>query len=99
VSDRENEASLLAISVVPRSSRNRLEPQADGNWRIHVTAPPVDGAANAMLLTFLASLLHVPPSHLRITAGHNSRHKRIRVDGLPQELVGQRLCQALRQQQ
>jgi uncharacterized protein len=47
--------------------------------RVRVTAPPVDGAANAAAISCLAQTLRVAKTRLSIEAGHSSRNKRIRV--------------------
>jgi uncharacterized protein (TIGR00251 family) len=49
----------------------------DEALKIKLTAPPVDNAANRMCLKFLAKCLGVSKSSLKISAGHNSRHKQI----------------------
>jgi uncharacterized protein YggU (UPF0235/DUF167 family) len=47
--------------------------------KIALTAPPVENAANAALLAFLASRLNTPRSTLTLVAGAKSREKRIRI--------------------
>ena len=80
--------STLAVTVTPRSSRNQLEQLSDGSLRVRITAPPVDGAANAILLKFLADLLAVPHTHLTIASGETGRQKRILATGIhPEQLV------------
>jgi uncharacterized protein len=79
--------SVLSVVVVPRAARSSIEQLADGAIQIRVAAPPVDGAANAALLRFLAGVLDVPRSRLEIIGGASSRRKRITVRGLtPDEL-------------
>ena len=79
--------SVLSVIVVPRAARSAIEQLADGSIQVRVTVPPVDGAANAALLRFLAGVLDVPRSRLEITGGSSSRRKRIAVGGLtPDEL-------------
>ena len=87
--------SVLSIVVVPRATRSSLEQLADGAIQVHVTAPPVDGAANAALLRFLAGMFDVPRSRLVITGGASSRRKRIAVSGLAPEELETRLQAAL----
>jgi len=54
-------------------------------------APPVEGAANAACLTFLADLLDLPLSQLEILRGERSRQKMIRITGLTQDTLHARL--------
>lgn len=48
---------------------------------IRVTAPPVDGKANAALCAFVADRAGVPRSRVSVTRGTASRDKLIRVEG------------------
>ncbi len=50
--------------------------------KIRVAAPPVDGAANAELVAFLAKRLGVPKSSVRIVKGDRGRDKLIEIDGI-----------------
>ena len=85
----------IALTISPRSAVNRLEWGPEGTLRAHIAAPPVDGAANAALLRYLAKLLDIPKSQLTITAGHTSRHKRILITSLSPTDVNQRLDDAI----
>jgi uncharacterized protein YggU (UPF0235/DUF167 family) len=68
---------------------------ADGTIQIRVAAPPVDGAANAALLRFLADMLDVPRSWLSITSGASSRRKRVVIAGLAADELEIRLQAAV----
>jgi uncharacterized protein len=87
--------SLLSVVVVPRSGKTSIAQLADGTIQIRVAAPPVDGAANAALLRFLADMLDMPRSRLSITSGASSRRKRISVEGVAPEEFERRLQAAL----
>lgn len=73
----------LAVKLQPRASRNSILGLHGAELKISVTAPPVDSAANAALLDFLAQSLEVRPAQLQLVRGHTSRHKTILVSGLP----------------
>jgi uncharacterized protein len=49
---------------------------------VRVTAPPVDGKANAALCALVAQRAGVPPSHVSIVRGMASRDKVVRVEGV-----------------
>ena len=87
--------SMLSVIVVPRAARSSIERLADGAIQVRVTAPPVDGAANAALLRLLAGVLDVPRSRLEIIGGASSRRKRITVSGLRPDELETRLQAAL----
>jgi uncharacterized protein YggU (UPF0235/DUF167 family) len=60
---------------------------ADGLLRCRVTAPPVDGEANAALCRLLAAELGVAPSAVRIVGGATGRRKRVAVAGVAREVL------------
>jgi hypothetical protein len=56
--------------------------------RIRLSAAPVDGSANDALVRFLAELLHVPRSTVRLVSGQTSRSKVVAIRGVvPEEVV------------
>jgi uncharacterized protein YggU (UPF0235/DUF167 family) len=63
----------------------------DGCVKIRLAAPPVDGAANAALVQFVADQLGVAKSRVRITAGLSSRRKTVEVDGVTAEELASKL--------
>jgi uncharacterized protein YggU (UPF0235/DUF167 family) len=54
----------------------------DGVLRVHVAAPPIEGAANHALLRVLADELGVGRRSVRLVAGAAGRTKLIVVDGV-----------------
>jgi len=83
--------ATLAVQIQPRASRNAIAGWVGAALKIRLTAPPVEGAANAACLAFLADLLDLPQSQLEILRGNRSRHKVIRITGLTQEKIHARL--------
>ena len=82
--------STLHITVKPKSPRNEAARAAEGVV-VRVTAPPVEGAANAAVVEVLAKALGVPKSRLAIIAGASGRVKRVAVRGLAQEELDARI--------
>src|SRR2546427_6803361 len=81
----------ISIRVQPRASRTAVVGWSGDTLNIRLMAPPVEGAANTACLKFLADLLDLPRAHLEILQGQHSRHKVIRISGLSQEEVHERL--------
>src|SRR2546422_5760512 len=81
----------LSLRVQPRSSRNAVVGWSGDTLNIRLTAPPVEGAANAACLKFLADFLDLPQSQLEILGGERSRQKVVRITGLTQDEVHARL--------
>ena len=73
------EGLVLKIFVLPRSSKNMLAGRHGDALKIKLTAPPVEGAANKMCITFLAQYLGLSKSSLEIVSGHTGRTKLILV--------------------
>lgn len=70
------------VQLAPRASRDALLGEHDGAVKIALTAPPVDGAANAALVAFLAKQLGVAKRDVRLAHGHASRRKVVEVVGV-----------------
>jgi uncharacterized protein (TIGR00251 family) len=78
-----SKAVRIDIYVQPRASRTMLAGTHDGCVKIRLAAPPVDGAANAALIEFIAARLGIAKSCVRIVAGHSGRRKVVAIDGVP----------------
>ena len=77
-----NGGVTFAVRVVPRSSRNQIVGVEDGVLKIKLTAPPVEGAANAALMECVAEWLGVRRSAVSIVSGAKARNKIVRVSGV-----------------
>ncbi len=65
----------IYVKVVPKSSRNKVEKISEEEYKVWITAPPVDGKANDMLIKVLADYFDVSKSSLAITGGKTARTK------------------------
>ncbi len=86
----ENSATVK-VKVLPRSSRNSIDGAENGEWKVKLTAPPVDGAANTALIHYLAEVLDVPRRNVTIISGQRSRNKVVRIDGVSVEEIASKL--------
>jgi len=82
---------VLEVRVIPRAKRNAIGGERDGALVVRLAAPPVEGAANAALIEFLAATLDLPRRNIRIVSGEQSRRKRVAIAGLTAETVNERL--------
>ena len=67
------------VKVSPRSSYNSVEKIHEGEYKVKITAPPVDGAANDMLIKVLADYFDVSKSSLQIVGGKSAKVKIIQI--------------------
>ena len=77
----------FAVRLAPRSSSNHVDGVLDGVLKVRVTAPAVEGAANAALVTLLADVLDVARRDVRIVAGATSRRKLVVIEGADREAI------------
>ena len=77
----------LAVRLTPRAALDAVDGVGEGVLRVRVSAPPVDGAANAALVRLIASELKVPKGSVRIVSGESSRSKVIAVDDVSREAI------------
>ena len=83
------DSARINVYVQPRASKTAVAGMHDGCVKIRLAAPPVDGAANAALVEFVAEQLKISKSRVRIAAGLTSRRKTVEVDGVTaQQLAG-----------
>jgi len=81
----------LQLRVIPRASKTMMNGVRDGRLLLRVTAPPVDGAANAAVVAALAQILDIPRNAVRVVEGETSRNKSVEIAGVSDALVRQRL--------
>lgn len=77
--NRTGTSISFEIKVQPRSSRNAVAGSHDHMLKIKLTAAPVDGKANAALLSFLAKSLGISKSLFSIVRGETSSQKLIHI--------------------
>lgn len=75
----DGEDLILTLKVQPKASRDELaEPLGDA-LKVRITAPPVDGKANAHLIAFLAKTFGVAKGAVILESGDTGRSKRLRI--------------------
>ncbi len=69
----------ITVRVVPRASKSEVVGEIDGVLKVRISAPPVDGAANAELIKLLAKHFGVSKSSVEIVSGSTSKTKILRI--------------------
>lgn len=85
----------FAVRVHPRAKKNAITGEVGDALKVFLTAPPIDGKANAACIEFFAKLLKVPRSSVTIASGQTSRRKVIRVAELSAGEIGKRIAISL----
>ncbi len=67
------------VRVQPRSARDRVAGMYGDALKVQVSAPPVEGAANAAVVEILAAWLGVPRKAVEIVRGQTGRDKIVAV--------------------
>jgi len=76
---------IVRVRVQPRAKKNALAGQIEQEWKLLLTAPPVEGRANQACIEFFARGLRIPQSRVRLLSGEKSRHKVLELDGVSEE--------------
>jgi uncharacterized protein len=71
----------IDVLVVPRAARAAVGPMVGDRLRVAVTAPPVDGEANAAVIEALAEAFGVCRAAITILRGERGRRKTVEVIG------------------
>ena len=79
------------MRVQPRARRDEIVGERAGAVLVRVTAPPVEGKANAALCRLLAKQLGLPRGKVAIVRGGSARDKLVEIDGLETEEVRRKL--------
>lgn len=69
----------INVRVIPRAKQNKITTDDDGRLRVHITAAPVDGAANDAVIKILAEYFNIPKSQIKIVRGETSRDKVVEI--------------------
>lgn len=72
----------LALAVQPRASRTGFGDRLGDRRKLAITAPPVDGEANAAIVKFLAKFFGVAKSAVHIVLGETGKLKTVAIDGI-----------------
>lgn len=81
----------LRIFLQPKAAKDQIVGLHDDELKISITAPPVDGQANAHLIKFLGKLFKVPKSAVLLEKGELNRHKQIFISSpkqIPEQIRG-----------
>ncbi|RLB29362.1 MAG: DUF167 domain-containing protein [Deltaproteobacteria bacterium] len=70
--------AVLKVTVLPRSSINKVVGFEGDTLKLKVKSAPVDGLANRDLIALLSKHLKIAKGRMEIVSGHSSRIKIIK---------------------
>jgi uncharacterized protein len=77
------QGAAITVKVQPRARKTGVAGvMADGTIKMRVAAPPAGGAANKVLIEFLAQAMGLPKNQIDIIAGETSERKLISLVGI-----------------
>jgi uncharacterized protein (TIGR00251 family) len=81
----------FSVRLQPRASSSGIAGIHGDALKVRVTAPPVDNAANEMLVELLAATFGIPANSITIQSGAKSRTKVVRLIGMTEADVRRRV--------
>ncbi|KHD88949.1 MAG: hypothetical protein OM95_05635 [Bdellovibrio sp. ArHS] len=72
----------LHLFIQPKASKNEVVGPHNGELKIKITAPPVDGKANETLIEFLSDYFDIPKRRVLLVKGDTGRHKTVDLLGV-----------------
>jgi uncharacterized protein len=78
---------IVAVRVQPRASKDEIAGEMAGALKVRLRAPAQEDRANEALVEFLAQVLKMPKSAVRILSGDRSRTKRIEISGVTKQQI------------
>jgi uncharacterized protein (TIGR00251 family) len=84
-------AISFAVKVHPRAKKNAITGVVGDALKLSLTSPPVDGRANEACVAFFAELFAVSRGSVTIATGETSRNKVVRVAGVSEDYIRQKL--------
>ncbi len=73
---------VLAVKVVPNSSRDLIAGLLGDELKVKVSRPPEGGKANEAVVELLAGVLGIPAKRVAVVSGHTQARKRVLVVGM-----------------
>jgi len=76
----EGDDLILRLRVQPKASRDAfIGPYGEQEYKVSLTAPPVEGKANEHLVKFIAKAFGLPRARITLESGDHSRSKCLRL--------------------
>lgn len=74
---------IIRVRVITKAKHSEVMGRVGSIVRVRITAPAVDGKANAQLIDFLAEFFGVASRDVSILRGEKGKEKTVQVEGRP----------------
>jgi len=71
----------IIVKAKPNAKENKVKKISENEFVVYVTASPVDGKANAVIVKLLASYFNTSQSMVSIASGYFTKTKVVEVHG------------------
>jgi uncharacterized protein (TIGR00251 family) len=82
--NKTDEEITIALVLVPKASKDEIVGLLGDELKITITAPPIDGKANAHLIAFLSKQFKTAKSNIEILRGETNKHKLVKIKNYKQ---------------
>lgn len=89
----QGDSLIISCRLQPKASNDAIVDLLGDSVKIRITAPPIEGKANAHLIKFLAKQFGVAKSSVTIISGDLGRQKRVKIEDprkIPEQLTIER---------
>ena len=76
----KNDYFIINLKVIPNAKKSEIVGILDDALKIKISAPPLEGKANAQIIKFFCDYLDISKSKLEIISGEKSKYKLLKVD-------------------
>jgi len=77
---------IISLKISPNSSKNEFVAN-NGEIKIKIAAPPIDGKANKVLIEFLSKTFKIPKTYFEIVRGETSKEKTLLIKNIDNEKI------------
>lgn len=78
---------ILEVKITPNASKNEILRWEENRLVIKIQGIPEKGIVNENLINFLAKVLEIAKSQIKIVSGRTSRLKKLNIQGVSREQI------------
>ncbi len=83
----QNGFCIVQLHIIPNSKKTEILGLYNNRLKIKISAPPVDGKANACIIEYLSSFLSTSRSSIEILRGETSKWKQCKIIGFSENVL------------